>query len=226
MNSHDVNAIEDALEKLKGLDKKQPDMWLRMLNAYQSKFYPVDVIAMAALNRSAAHCSGFQGLIREKNFTCAASLLRLQLDNALRFASVFLASKPHDFASAAMGGKRIRDFKAKSGQKMTDAYLVEQLSKKHPWVAKVYETTCGYIHLSDQHILQAIESREGDSSFVFKMSATDEHLDDESYVEAVEAFCAATEPFHYYVEGWIFSKANPKLMAKIRNTKLKAGIAE
>ena len=113
------NRINSALKGLSILDNKQPDMWLRMLNAYQAKFYPVDILAMAALNRSAALCKGFQSLIEQKNFTCSASILRLQLDNALRFASVFLVSNPHDFASAVMNGKRIRDFKDKSGKFMT-----------------------------------------------------------------------------------------------------------
>jgi len=221
MSSAKQNCIDSALEKLSTLDRRQPDMWLRMLSAYQSQFYPVDVLAMAALNRSAALCQGFQNMVDQKNFICAASILRLQLDNALRFASVFLVSDPHSFASAIMDGKRIKDFEDKSGNLMTDAYLVKWMSKKHAWIAKVYETTCGYIHLSDQHILQAIESRTDDRTFIFKMSATDEHLSEESFVEAIEAFCAATEVFHDYIEGWIYSKANPDLMAKIREAKQK-----
>jgi hypothetical protein len=219
MNSKKKNSADSALKKLSILDNKQLDMLLRMLNAYQSKFYPVDVLAVAALNRSTALCKGFYGLIEQKNFICAASILRLQLDNAFRFASVFLVSNPHAFASSIMNGKRIGDFKDKSGKLMTDGYLVTQMSKKYPWITKVYETTCGYIHLSDQHILHAIESRKDDETFVLKMSATDEHLAEESFVEAIEAFCAATEVFHYYIEGWIYSKANPKLMAKIREAK-------
>jgi hypothetical protein len=221
MSSAKQNSIDSALKKLSTLDRRQPDMWLRMLSAYQSKFYPVDVLAMAALNRSAALCKGFQSLVEQKNFICAASILRLQLNNALRFASVFMVSDPHSFASAIMDGKRIKDFKDKSGKLMTDAYLVKWMSKKHAWIAKVYETTCGYIHLSDRHILQAIESRTGDRTFIFKMSATDEHLSEESFIEAIEAFCAATEVFHHYIEGWIYSKANPDLMAKIREAKQK-----
>jgi hypothetical protein len=122
-----------------------------------------------------------------------------------------------------MDGKRIKDFKDKSGKLMTDSHLVAQISKQYPWIKKVYETTCGYIHLSDKHIFQAVESTDGDRTFVFKMSNSDEHIDDESFVEAIEAFCAATKVFHDYVEGWIYSKANPEIMAKIREAKRKAG---
>src|SRR5271154_1040794 len=147
MNLAKENCIDSALKKLSILDGKQPEMFLRMLTAYQSKLYPVDVLAVAALNRSMALCKGFHSLVQQKNFICAASILRLQLDNALRFASVFIVTDPHSFASAIMDGKRIRDFKDKSGQLMTDAYLVEQMSKKHKWITKVYKTTCGYIHL-------------------------------------------------------------------------------
>jgi hypothetical protein len=221
MSSRKQKSINEALKKLSDLKDKQLDMWLRMANAYQSKFYAVDLFAMAALNRSAALCAGFESLIQQKNLICAASILRLQLDNAFRFGSVFLVPNPHKFASAVMNGKRIRDFKDKAGKAMKDGYLVSQISSKFPWVQKVYDKTCGYIHLSEQHLLHAIESAKDKRTFVIKISETDDHVSQESFLEAIEAFCAATKLFHYYVEGWIYSKPHPEVMARIREEKQK-----
>jgi len=223
MTPDGTSRIQSALEKLEAMANKQHDIWLRMLHAYESKLYPVDLLATGALKRSAGLCGGFQNMIEQRNFTCAASILRLQLDNALRFYAAFLVADPQAFASAVTDGTPVRKMKDKSGAVMTDAYLVAQLSKRYQWVAKVYETTCGYIHLSERHILQAVESTtDEDLSVGFIMSATDKHLPEETFVEAIEAFCAATEIFHDYMEGWIYSKANPDIMAKIRDAKQKA----
>src|SRR5208282_165119 len=147
-----------SLKKLAELASKQPDLWLRMLRAYRSKSYPLDILAMGALNRSAGLCSGFQNMIEHRNLTCAAPILRLQLDNALRFSAAFLVADPHAFADAVVEGTPVKKLKDKSGAFMTDRHLVSHLSKQYPWVEKVYDTTCGYIHLSEKHILQAVES--------------------------------------------------------------------
>jgi hypothetical protein len=186
-----------SLRKLAVLASKQPDIWQRMLHAYQSKVYPLDLLATGALKRSAGLWGGLQNMIEQRNFTGAASLLRLQLDNALRFYAAFLVADPQAFASAVTGGTPVRKLKDKSGVGMTDKHLVVQLSKQYPWVAKVYETTSGYIRLSERHILQAVESTtDEDLSVGFIMSAHDEHLPEETFVEAIKAFCAATEVFH------------------------------
>jgi hypothetical protein len=102
IDSNANKSLKASLAKLSELADRQPDIWLRMLRAYGSKFYPVDLLAIGALNRSAA------------------------------------------FPEA-------------------------------------------------------------------------------TFIEVIEAFCAATELFHTYVEGWIYSKSNPDIMAKrraARKTKL------
>lgn len=211
--------LDLSLAKLSTLANKQPEIWLRMLKAYEGKFYPVDLLAVGALKRSAALCSGFSRMIGDRNFTCAASLLRLQLDNALRFFATFLVKDPHGFALAVIDGTPVRKLPDKSGTKMTDRHLVKKLSKLYPWVDPVYETTCGYIHLSERHFYGAIESVSEDQAITIIMSRDDNHISESSFVEATEAFCAATEIFHKYIEGWIYSKSNPDIMAKRRTAR-------
>ena len=191
-----------------------------MLRANEGAFYPLDLLVIGALNRSAAQCVGFRLLVQARNFICAASILRLQLDTALRFYAAFLVAEPHMFASTVLKGTPVRKLKDSSGTLMRDAHLVSCLSRQYPWVTKVYETTSGYIHLSEQHIFQAIESVEERERLVeIKMSATDKELPGQTYVEAVEAFCAATQVFHHYVEGWIITKDNPETVARLRKVK-------
>src|SRR5215471_9979911 len=117
-----------ALAKLATLQEKQTDIWLRMLQAYGGAFYPLDMLAVGALNRSAALGAGFRGLIEQRNFLCAAPILRLQLDTALRFYAAFIVEDPHAFASAVLKGTPVRKLKDKSGTFMHDAHLVSCLS--------------------------------------------------------------------------------------------------
>jgi len=102
-----------------------------------------------------------------------------------------------------------------TNQGRRDAHLVSSLPAKFSWIAKVYEKTSGYIHLSEQHIFQALESLDGEErTLCIKVSATDKELSEKVYCEVIEAFCAATEMFLYYVEGWIFTKDNPDLVVQ------------
>lgn len=50
-----------------------------------------------------------------------------------------------------------------------------------------------------------------------KISAEDKELADTIYIEATDAFRAATDVFLRYVHGWVFTKANPELVQKWKN---------
>jgi|SRR6056297_1664369 len=127
-------------------------------------------------------------------------------------------SQPHDFALAVLGGERVRDLKDRDGKKMTDAYLVAKLGREFDWVPRVYERTSGYVHLSQTHLIGALRLREAvsesDRSMTINISAKDKPLPSWIYIEAVDAFRAATEILLRYVHGWAFTKANPELVKK------------
>jgi hypothetical protein len=169
------------------------------------------------LNRSVAQCSGFRALAEARNYICAAPILRLQIDTALRFFAAFLVDDPHEFAGSVLKGIPVRKMKDQNGQLMHDAHLVRFLPAKFSWMAQVYEKTSGYIHWSEQHIFQAFESLDGEERALrIKVSATDKELSEKVYYEVIEAFCAATEMFLHYVEGWVFTKDNPDLVAQLK----------
>ena len=140
------------------------------------------------------------------------------MDTALRFHAAFLVDQPHDFALAVLGGERVRDLKDRDGKKMTDAYLVAKLGREFDWVPRVYERTSGYVHLSQTHLIGALRLREAvsesDRSMTIKISAKAKPLPSWIYIEAVDAFRAATEILLRYVHGWAFTKANPELVKK------------
>jgi hypothetical protein len=201
------------------MDKAHLELGMAMVSAYSGALYGMDLLAWGALNRSRAHISGFESLVRAKNLICAGALLRLQLDTALRFYAAFLVDEPHAFALAVLDGQQIRRMKAKDNRSMTDAYLVQKLGAEYAWVPSVYERTSGYVHLSSTHLMSALTPKgeeDGNFKFDMKMSAEDKAFPQELYIEAVDAFCASTDILLTYVHGWVYTKANPEIVAELK----------
>ena len=157
-------------------------------------------------------------MIGDRNFTCAASLLRLQLDSALRFSASFIVEDPHEFALAILDGQHVRRLIDRNGKKMTDRYLLEQLTDDYPWIESVYENTSGYIHLSSKHMQNSFtDLDEAGRSLMLSVSATDKPLPDEIYTEAIDAFHQATNILLRYVEGWAFTKDHPERVQAMKH---------
>lgn len=181
-----------------------------------SDLYHLDFLAIAALNRSLNLHAGFCLLIEARNITSAAPLLRLQLDNAFRFAAAWLVDNPHEFALKVMQGVAISKQKDRRGQPMTDRYLVTQLAKENPWITEVYKRTNGFVHLSETHIFSSMKPGDTEDTFHSTVSLGDAYFPDTTYLEACKAFQAATDVFFQYIEGWIITRDNPQLMAELR----------
>lgn len=145
-------AVSEHIDKLKSYEKKIFDIAKKMFEPGKVFLYPLDILANAVMNRSVALIDGFCGQIENENFICAAPLIRLQLDNLLRFYASFIVQDPHNFALKVFKGIEIRKLKDSNSIKMTDRYLVSRLSKEYSWIENVYRETSGYIHLSYQQL--------------------------------------------------------------------------
>ena len=79
---------------------------------------------IAVFNRSISLISGFCLLIRNDNFICAARLIRLQLDSAIRFYAFFLNQKSDEIFTKFMNGEKLSGIKdSLTGKRFTDDYL-------------------------------------------------------------------------------------------------------
>ncbi len=216
MASGEADRIEGRLASLEPMEQAHLEIGLTMTQAYGDAVYGMDLLAYGALNRSKAHIAGFKQLIRSRNMICAGALLRLQLDTALRFAAAWLAKNPHEFATAVLGGAKVSDLRDVSGKHMTDGYLVSRLGKEYEWVPRVYKRTSGYVHFSSVHVLSAVSKTDAKTRMIeLKISEVDSALlPDEIYLEAIDAFQAATEILLRYVHGWAFTKANPDIKSR------------
>jgi len=206
------NSLESLLEKIDNERDRHLSLGRAMLEADARKLFSLDLLAVAAINRSLSNSSAFTQLIRSQNYLVPASLVRLQLDTFLRFSASYLVRDPHEFATSVLAGTEVRKLKDRSGALMTDRYLVDSAASEFPWAPSVYTSTSGFIHLSDKHIYSAIQSVEDDGEFSMLIGSDPDRFPNELWVEMAEGFIAATAALFSCLEGWAFTKANPHLV--------------
>lgn len=200
------NLIE-ALAKLKKTEDTIWEVAKEMFEAGDRKIFPVDLLAIGGMKRTASNTEGFITLINAKNMTAARALLRIQLDTFIRFYSIWLVDKPHDFAQDVIDGNYIRRIKDRTGKKMTDQYLVKSLTSEYPWLPTVYDKLCGYVHFSEQHLFNSVQkTNEKERTLTFAIGKEDNQYPEESWVETIDCFTNSVYIFIYYLDSWVATK--------------------
>lgn len=207
--------VEEALNYIEDDNKIMGNLAVKMLEANNSSLYAVDLFLCSVIKRSLSLSTGFITMIRDQNFICAAPLIRLQLDSALRVFAGTIVDSSRKFAEDVIKGEEIRNMKDRNGKKMTDRYLRNLLAnsddfnkKEYAWVEAVYKNTSGYIHLSDKHFFNTIHPSDqlDDSDGYIEISPKDVNISDELYLDAISAFRASTQIIARFVDRWIFAK--------------------
>lgn len=196
-----------------------------MVEAYEGAMYPVDLLALGALKRTISTIAGFKLLIESSNMVCSRTILRVQIDTALRFYSIFIVDDPHSYSLEILSGKQINHMQDSSGQKMRDAYLVNKLSEEYPWLPTVYKNLSGYIHFSGSHLFHPVQKIDNKTKTMqFAIQEEDTKFPEFSWIEVVDCFNESIDIFVKYLEGWIFTKANPELVAQLKKKKIGDGL--
>ena len=208
--------IKEAIEILSEANEQHLDLGKKMSEAYQGAIYKMDLFAAAVLNRSLYLIEGFSMLVSDHNYISAVPLLRLQLDNALRFHAAWLVDEPHQFVTDVIAGKQIRNIKDSHGNKMTDAYLVSKLSEEYDWIDKVYKKTSGYIHLSESHIFNAVHQGVSERTIIVNIGRGKIPVSDDIFLDLIGAFIETTKIVLKYVNSWIYTKNHPEVTKKGR----------
>ncbi len=165
--------------------------------------YVADFFLIGVIKRAVSLSSGFRALIAARNFTCAASLLRMQIDTAMRLNAAALSPSPEDFAMAVFKGEPINKIKDREGQLMTDTYLARKLNEQFSWVYNVYKETSELVHFTSRHIFaSAAKLDENTRTVHFMVGAQDPPRPDEDYFEVVHAFYEATRVVVTLAAGW------------------------
>jgi hypothetical protein len=156
MDNTSQQYLDNILVELSNLQTEFVKSSKRYIEAGNKKLYTLDFFASAVNNRTISLTNAFMTLAKESNYLAAVSLIRLQLDNALRFFASTLVKNSDDFVLHILSGKEIRNYKDSNGAKLTDSYLAKQLEKYFQGINKLYKDTCGFIHLSDKHFFPTL----------------------------------------------------------------------
>ncbi|MCA6720264.1 hypothetical protein R7Z44_14500 [Vibrio sp. 1409] len=198
-------SIEQHLDVIGELDKKLIKTVGKITRANNGAMYQMDLFSSAVVNRSLELSKGFESMIKAELFLCAAPLLRLQLDNLLRYSALWLVENPDAVCLDVLGGKPIRKIKDKSGKKMTDAHLVSVLSKEIEWISSVYEKTCSYVHFSESHFHKTLLPAK-DGKVEVGIGDKAKPVPDSALEEACAAYQSITVELLRYLDGWLHTK--------------------
>ena len=196
--------LQRELEELEELANPLLEAGRALMDKCQESIFPCDALGLTVLARAVNIYNGFKLLISGKNYECAASLLRLNLDNILRFYGVTTCDDPHQIADEMLSGTPLRKIKHSKGGAMNDAYLVKLLGNENPWLADAYDILSGFIHLSDRHfehmLLQSVQSEDGVRTF--RISDGDDHVPDEQKANLVHTFAVVTRGTTALLQHW------------------------
>jgi hypothetical protein len=186
-----AETLKDKLAKIEQGENLILKLFKEWMDA-NSSMYISDFFRIGVAKRTLALSQGFRMHIEARNFTCAAALLRMQVDTALRVYAAFLVPSAEKYAKAVFDGERVDLMKDRHGRRLKDGYLAKKLSEHHPWVERVYRDTCNFVHFTSRHIFTSIASLNDDEGLVyFQVSAKDPSRAESDYFEVVDAFYAS-----------------------------------
>jgi hypothetical protein len=187
-------ALAERLEKLQKLEEEIIRKCAALVKPGASITH-ADLFVTGAVRRVLAQARGFRDLITAKNFPCAAAILRMQLDTAMRVNALFLVEDMNACCEAVLiNDVRFNTLKDADGKRLSDAYLRAKLSDKHPWVNEVYKQTSDFVHLSGRHFWSSIVDADDETRIVnFFISGHDPTRPEEVYFEIVDVFFEATK---------------------------------
>lgn len=198
--------LSDSLGELLKHKKQLQFLAEASLKADKGNVFVMDIMTQAVINRSLELADGFKMLMEKEQFLCAAPILRLQVDNLLRYSAVWLVENPHDFCREVLKGTPMSKLKDALGNYLKDWYLVEVLSKDIKWIRSVYKKTCGFVHLSEEHFHKILVSGSNNGTFTLGIAEYSKPVPLSAQIETVDAFNAVTVELMRHIKGWIQTK--------------------
>lgn len=203
----DLKSIFENFEKLEKLFIKEAKLFLQ-IGGETGHLHTMDLFISAIINRAISLMRGFRTLADHNNYISAVPLIRIQVDNCLRFYAATLVADYNDFFIEYLKGTHIRNMKDASGEKMTDIYLVTKLDKElFPGIHNLYINTSGHVHLSNEHsFLQTEIVPENERTISTRIGHFDFFAIDEKVDFAFNMF-KASEFLLKLTKSWKFQKA-------------------
>lgn len=184
--------LATRLAKIKTFEGELPSKAQALLG--KGNVNHTDFFMLGALRRILAQAKGFRELIENKNFPCAAAILRLQLDTAMRLNGLTLVEDVNAACKAVLDDTPFNKLKDRDGVRLQDAHLRKVLAKEHPWIDEVYKQTSDFIHLSGRHFYSAISHTNDDTRMAYFMIGGEDPARPETvYYEIADVFLRASK---------------------------------
>lgn len=147
MDENELFGVVDQLDLL-SIDYKN---LAKSIMKQDTQFMKVDLIALSILNRAISINNAFKTLVKENNTFAALHLVRIQMDNLIRYYSILIA-EDENYVDYVLDGKPINQFKDLNKKQFSDSDLVKTLSKTFADIEDLYEKYCGHIHFGKEHL--------------------------------------------------------------------------
>lgn len=112
--------------------------------------YLKDFFFTASVNKEIRLLDGAMMTHKARNITCCAVPYRAQIDLCMRTYVPFIAKDSQELIRGYIGGKPIRKYKSKDGEKLADAYLKKQLDIRFPGLSASYSQASDFVHFSKE----------------------------------------------------------------------------
>lgn len=117
----------------------------------KNRIYKLSSIYISLINRAVELNNGYISLFNLKNYITAISLLRIQIENCLRFHGLRILDNLPNAFDDFLSGKELRDMTGNNGKKLYDSYLAKELDNLYPDFKfnELYKQYCAIIHFSN-----------------------------------------------------------------------------
>lgn len=202
--------LDRAVKGIRNTRDRHFEVARMIAKAGDAKMLVMDILAFSAIKRSLSLSSGFCQMVEQKNYVCAAPLIRLQVDSCLRFYATTLVEDAESLASNFINGVKVSLSKDRHGNALTDRYLVKSLSAYFPWIETVYAQSSGFVHFSEKHFHSTFVVGSEYGHFTAMISEADEKIDGGYFLELAQAFLAATDLLLEFMDRWVVHKESMK----------------
>ena len=202
----DITEMQNRLSLIERHEQKLIEACGKMLVAGNRKLYTLDFLFVGAIHRFVKLSMGIRAHIEQRNFTCAAPLVRLMLDSLFRLYAASLVDDKDAFFLTLIQGRAINKLKDRDGQLMHDKYLVGKLVEvtKMPELQVLYNKTSGFVHFSENHLFAA--AREIDGKHQFAIGGPDDYFSSTAYEEVTTAVHDLYGILFVFLAHWINEK--------------------
>lgn len=195
--------VIELSSRLKEVDILHYDVGSALVTDCKGIIYPCDFYALAVIQRSFSQVKAFCTLMETGSHPTAVAVLRMQLDNALRLWGVIHHEDPHDIARKVLRGEQLNKI-GPVKDRMSDAWLCEQVSKERPVIETIYKASSSYIHFSGAHLENLMQHNYvvNEGTLNIGISNNDHYIPIEAKSRAYEHFDLVTRMTLDFVRDW------------------------